>query len=79
MGSPLSGLIAEIFLQNYEDTNIKHLLDTKNIVFYIRYVDDILIIFDTTKIDSHNINAYINNIHKNLKLNHTHEERNSID
>ena len=67
MGSPLSGLIAEMFLQNYEDTNIKHLLDTKNIVFYIRYVDDILIIFDTTKIDSHNINAYINNIHKKLK------------
>jgi len=49
------------------------------IVFYIWYVDDILIIFDTTKIDSHNINAYINNIHKNLKLNPTHEEHNSID
>ena len=76
MGSPLSGLIAEIFLKNYEDTYIKHLLDTKNIVFYIRYVDDILIIFDMIKIDAHNINAYINNIHKNLKLNPTHEDCN---
>jgi len=28
---------------------------------------------------SHTINAYINNIHKNLKLNPTHEEHNSID
>ena len=71
MGSPLSGLIAEIFLQHYEDTKIKHLLDTKNIAFYIWYVDDILIIFDTTKIDTHTINAYINNINKNLKLNPT--------
>jgi hypothetical protein len=68
MGSPLSGIIAEIFLQHYEDTNIKHLLDTKNIAFYTRYVDDILIIFDTTKIDSHTINPYINNIHNNLTL-----------
>jgi len=79
MGSPLSGPIAEIFIQHYEDTNIKHILDTKNIAFYIRYVDDILIIFDTTKIDSHTINVYINNIQKNLKFNPTHEEHNSID
>ena len=34
MGSQLSGLIAEIFLQHYEDKNIKHLFDTKNIAFY---------------------------------------------
>ena len=51
MGSPLSGLIVEIFPQHYEDTNIRHLLDTKNIAFYTRYVDDILIIFDTTDVD----------------------------
>jgi HJR/Mrr/RecB family endonuclease len=79
MGSPLFGQIAEIFLQHYEVKNIKHLLDTKNIAFYTRYIDDILIIFDTTKIDSHTINAYINNIHNNLKLNPTYEEHDSID
>jgi hypothetical protein len=28
MGSPISGIIAEIFLQNFEE-NIKHLLDAK--------------------------------------------------
>ena len=79
MGSPLSGPIAEIFIQHYEDTNIKHILDTKNIAFYTRYVDDILIIFDTTDVDWHTINAYIINIHSNLKLNPTYEERDSID
>ena len=38
-----------------------------------------MIIFDTTKIDSHTINVYINNIHNNLKLNPTYEEHDSID
>jgi hypothetical protein len=49
MRSPISSLIAEIFLQHFEEANIKQLLDTKNIAFYVRYVDDILVIFDTTK------------------------------
>jgi len=79
MGSPISSLIAEIFLQQYEDTNIKHLLDTKKLAYYVRYVDDILIIFDTTKINLHTVNMYISNIHSNIKLNTTYEEHNSID
>jgi hypothetical protein len=29
MGSPVSGTMAEIFLQHIEKTHIKHLLDTK--------------------------------------------------
>jgi hypothetical protein len=74
MGSPISGTIAEIFLQHFEDTNIKHLLDTKNIAFYKRYVDDILIIYDTTRTCSHTINTYINNIYSNIKLNPTYEK-----
>jgi len=49
MGSPISSLIVEIFLQHYEDANIKQLLDLKNIALYVRYVDDILVIYDTTK------------------------------
>jgi hypothetical protein len=51
MGSPISGMIAEIFLQNIENTHIKHLLDTKNIIYYTRYVEDILIIHDTRYIN----------------------------
>jgi hypothetical protein len=79
MGSPISSLIAEIFLQQYEDTNIKQLLDTKNLAFYMRYVDDILIIFDTTKINLHTINTYISNIHNNIKVSPTYEKHSSID
>jgi hypothetical protein len=78
MGSPISGIIAEIFLQNFEDKNIQHLLDAKNLAFYTRYVDDILIIYDMTKVSLHTINTYVNNIHSNIKLNPTHEQHGSI-
>ena len=78
MGSLNSSLTAEIFLQNYEDANIKHLLDMKNIALYVRYADDTLVIYDTTKINLHTINTYINKIHNNIKLNTTYEEHNSI-
>ena len=44
MGSPLSGNIAEIFLQHFEQSHLKQLLENKAILYYTRYVDDILII-----------------------------------
>ena len=43
MGSPISGTMAEIFLHYIENTCIKHLQDKKNVLCYMRYVDDILI------------------------------------
>jgi hypothetical protein len=64
VGSPISSIIAEIFLQHLEDKYIKQLLDTKNIVFYTRYVDGILIIYDAQKICHCTISTYINQIHK---------------
>jgi hypothetical protein len=78
MGSLISNLIAEIFLQHYEDASIKQLLDMKSIALYVRYEYDILITYDTTKINLHTINTYINKIHNNIKLNPTYEEHNSI-
>ena len=50
MGSPISGLVAEIFLQFNENLLIKHMLESNNIVLCNRQVDDILIIFDSQKI-----------------------------
>jgi hypothetical protein len=48
----LSSTAAEIFPQYFEDKHIKHLLDTKNVTFYVRYVDDILINYDSKKINN---------------------------
>jgi hypothetical protein len=51
MGSPISSTIAEIYLQHLENIYIKHWLDSKEILFYKSYVDDILTLYDQRKID----------------------------
>jgi len=79
MGSPIPGTIAEIVLQHIENTHINHILDTKNIIYYMRYVGDILIIYDTTHINDNTIHKYINRIHTNLQLNPTYENNGQIN
>ena len=80
MGSTLSNTIAEIFLQHLEHTHthLKHLLDTKAINYYTRYVDDILIIYNTDHNSPENICHQINTIHPNLTFTPTYEENNTI-
>jgi hypothetical protein len=68
MGSPISNTIAEIFLQLIENTHLKQLLDTNSIIFYTRYVDDILMIYDIQCINSNIIHEYINQIHTTFNL-----------
>ena len=58
--------------------HIKQLLDTKNITLYTRYVEDILIIYDTKRTNTNLINKYINQIHTNIKLNPTLESNRCI-
>ena len=38
--------MAELFLQHLEQIYIKPLIETKHILFYTRYIEDILIICD---------------------------------
>ena len=52
---------------------IQQLLDTNSIIFYTRYVDDILIVYDTTRTHPDLINTYINQIHTDIQLNPTYE------
>ena len=73
-----SSTMAEIFLQNLEDMHIKQLLGAKNILFYTRYVDDILIIYDTKITHPDLINTHKNQIHTNIKLNPTHKNNGCI-
>jgi hypothetical protein len=75
--SPISGIIAELFLQWYENLNIKHYIDNESIVFYTRYVDDI--IYDSTKITNQQIVQQANAIHPDLKFDYTMECNNSIN
>jgi hypothetical protein len=68
MGSPLSSTIAETFLQHIEEAILKQLLDTNCILYYARYVDDILLIYDHTQTTYESILTFTNNLHKNLQL-----------
>ena len=78
MGSIISGTMAEIFLQYIENRHLKQLLDSKNIIFYTRYVDDIFIIY-ITRTTADSIHHYINSIHNCLQLNPTHENNTQIN
>ena len=49
MGSPISATLAEIYLQYLEQTHVKHYLESRDIIYYERYVDDLVIIFDQGK------------------------------
>jgi hypothetical protein len=68
MGSSISSLVAEIFLQHFEHTVLKHLFEDGTILYYIRYVDDVLIIFNHNKITEEEILYKVNEIHRNLEF-----------
>jgi hypothetical protein len=78
MGSPISGTMAEVFLQPLEKTIIKHLIDSNILYFCTRYVDDILLIYDSTHTTPDNILKYIATIHNSIQLSPTWESNDMI-
>jgi hypothetical protein len=78
MGSPTSGIMAEIFLQYYEDIYIKHLPENRSILFYACYVGDTLIIYDQTFIHADTVTARLNAVHKKIIFKPTLESNNNI-
>jgi len=79
MGSPISGITAEIFLQHLEQSHLKFLLDSKHITIYARYVDDILIIYDASRTNLDAITKYAGSIHHGLQFNPTLESYDRIN
>jgi len=79
MGAPTSGTIVEFFLQNLEDTHLTQLSNKHKIVRYFRYVDDTLIICDSSHTDINNIQNDFNTIHSNMKFTVETESNNKIN
>ena len=77
MGAASSGLIAEFFLQNLEDTHLMQLFGKRSISAYFRYVD-ILIIYDSCHTDIKNIQNDFNMLHPNMKFTAELESDNQI-
>jgi hypothetical protein len=62
MGSQVSSVVAETFLQLYEQKLVKYCLGNKRILSYYRYVDDILIVFDSQFISIEQIHTELNSL-----------------
>jgi len=79
MGSPISSVMAEVYLQYIEETYVKQWLDSKEITYYKRYVDDFLIIYDQNKTNEQKLLHQINKIDKNLQFKMSTEENITIN
>jgi hypothetical protein len=73
MGTPLSSLVAELFLQYFELHTVKHSLETKSIIFYTRYVDDILSLYVESLTNVSTLTGTLNKINSNLIFTPFHE------
>ena len=80
MGSPLSGLLADIYLNNFENsfilTNNEH---SDNIMFYGRYVDDTFLIYKGTQRQIDRLHNYVNNINDNIQFTLENEDNGKLN
>ena len=67
MGSPISGLLADIYFNHFENSYIfNNNPFQKNIIFYKRYVDDIFIIFNGSTRQAELLKNHINTINEDI-------------
>lgn len=80
MGNPLSGTLAHIFISNKEHIHIINSINKHqtNIIYWNRYVDDILMLFNGTSRQLNHLHKYINNINPKLKFTLEIEENKTI-
>jgi hypothetical protein len=79
MGAPSSALLAEIYLQLLEHNQILHLLLKHKVISYHRYVDDILITYDTSNTNINDTLSDFNNLHHKLHFTIENELNNQIN
>ena len=70
MGSPLGATLANVTMTALEEDVVKKLIDTNIIKFYVRYVDDTLVLTKPTNIPI--ILEQLNSYHPHIQF--THEE-----
>jgi hypothetical protein len=78
MGSPLSSTATKSYLQYLEELLIKHWLESKHIIFYRRYVDDMIITHDQQKNTIEHINETLNQLNSHLTFTYTLEMDDTI-
>ena len=73
MGTALSGLMAEIFIQYYEHLILKHIVKNRDILFYTGCVDDIFMVYVEYKMNSNDLSNAMNRFHINRSFSLTLE------
>ena len=79
MGSPLSPLLADLFMSNIVKLIMDSELSKKHILFWYRYVDDIFACFKGTDRQIDIFNKFLNNIHPNIVFTNEIEIESSIN
>ena len=79
MGFPISSTMAEVYLQYIEETYIKQWLESKEILYYKHYTDNIFIIYNQNKTNEQTILEEINIIDQNFQFKMSTEENNIIN
>ena len=80
MGSPLSGILADLYLNHLENTKIlKDNYFANKIIHYSRYVDDTFNIFNGNARQIELFKNYLNKIHNKLKFTMEIENNKSIN
>ena len=72
MGSPLGPLLANIFMSHVEKLPFNSDLK-KEVNFWVRYVDDVFVIFDKVNPNINTILGFLNTVHPNIKFTVKHE------
>ncbi|XP_067135435.1 uncharacterized protein [Centruroides vittatus] len=75
MGSVIGPKLADNYM-NKIDERISSLTGIK---YYARYVDDIIIVYDSQTVSSKHIEEYANGLHKNLKFTSEDEQQNKMN
>jgi hypothetical protein len=47
VGSPICNILAEISVQTYEKVYVRQDLESKTVMFYSKYADNIVIVYDS--------------------------------
>jgi hypothetical protein len=79
MGAPTSAILTEAFIQHLEHTRIIDTLKKSQNLDYHRYVDDILIIYNTRPININNTSEEYNKMHPKIKFTIEKEVNNKIN
>jgi hypothetical protein len=68
MGAPTSSIFSEAFIQYLEHTQIVNILAKYNVIAYHRYVDDILIVYNSDNINIEHLLSKFNGLHPDMQF-----------